>query len=137
MNWERETMDNMPAGVTRDGIVPGKYHYWIGASGKRYLHTVFEFEKLPDIDNAVFLAVRRERNGDRTVLGAGALGTAPGHSRHASCLGEARRRGADEVHLHLTCETAAQRQGVLDDLTVRHPALRPERTAPAARASAR
>src|SRR6478609_5390047 len=47
-----------------------RFWYWHGASGRRYIHSVYRPETCPPLPGAVFLAVRSLGNL-RTVLGAG------------------------------------------------------------------
>ncbi|TMJ38191.1 MAG: hypothetical protein E6G89_12780, partial [Alphaproteobacteria bacterium] len=49
---------------------PLGFWYWHGASGRRYIHSVYSPDSCPPLPGAVFLAVRR-LGALRTVLGAG------------------------------------------------------------------
>ncbi len=93
-----------------------RFHFWSGASGQRYVHTVYDLIDCPEVPAANFLLVRRDATGHRTVL---AIGTA----RHAAAslnLAEIRQRGArlgaNEVHVHLLAPSAQQRRLVELDL---------------------
>ena len=83
-----------------------RFHFWSGASGQRYVHTVYDLIDCPEFPAANFLLVHREKSGRRTVL-------AIGHATHAAGslnLAEIRQRGAelgaDEVHVHLLADNS-------------------------------
>ncbi|MGE3065693.1 MAG: hypothetical protein AB7K67_08895 [Hyphomicrobiaceae bacterium] len=95
---------------------PTRFQFWRGASGRRYVHSVYSLIECPPFPRVTYLLVRAERDGTRTVL----------HVGHGSDLSQtlnlARVRmrgaqlGANEVHLHLLSETESQRQLVVCDL---------------------
>ncbi len=120
MQTNHEIMGNMPAQVTRNRSFAGAFHYWCGSSGARYLHTVFDPDALPELDGAVYLAVRRDLDGRRTAIDAGIIDNRPGIARYGQALAHARHSGANEIHLHLMADTARQRRDVLDDIKRRH-----------------
>jgi hypothetical protein len=69
-----------------------RFHFWSGASGRRYVCGVFTPGKLPAYERAVALFVRK---ADRQVVGVAAGLT------DRSAIAE-----ADEVHVHLTSDGA-------------------------------
>lgn len=93
-----------------------RFHFWTGASGKRYVHTVYDLLECPALPAGNYVLVRLEPNGPRTVLSIGRVNS----SAHSLNLAEIRQRGAelgaDEVHLHLLAETAKQSRLVEFDL---------------------
>lgn len=96
------------------------FHYWRGASGKRYLHSVYTLIGCPALPKANYILVRRYTNGSRVALAFGqtkdeAISLNLAHLRYqgAKC-------GANEVHLHLLAETPEERALVEDDLTAAH-----------------
>ncbi len=128
MQTNHEMMGNMPAQVTRNRSFAGAFHYWYGRSGDRYLHTVFDPETLPELDGAVYLAVRKDLDGRRTVIDAGIIENVPAIVRYGQALAHARRSGANEIHLHLMADTTRQRRDILNDIRHRH--LAGQRTSP-------
>jgi hypothetical protein len=93
-----------------------RFHFWSGASGQRYVHTVYDLLDCPEVPAANFLLVRRDASGRRSVL-------AIGHLKHDAAslnLAELRHRGArlgaNEVHVHLLASTAEQRRKIELDL---------------------
>lgn len=77
------------------------FQFWTGASGARYVHSVYHLFECPPFDQANYVLVKRHDGGQRTVL---AIGRAS-HTASSLNLAEVRQRaaqlGANEVHLHL------------------------------------
>ena len=48
-----------------------RFHFWTGASGKRYVHTVYELLDCPALPAANYVLVRREPGARRKVLSIG------------------------------------------------------------------
>ena len=54
--------------------VPHDFRFWTGASGKRYVHTVYELLDCPALPAANYILVRREPGARRKVLSIGRVG---------------------------------------------------------------
>jgi hypothetical protein len=84
---------------------PHCFHFWTGASGKRYVHTVYNLIECPVLPAANVALVRRDAKGRRTVLAI----THVANDAPSLNLAEVRRRGAElganEVHVHLLADT--------------------------------
>ncbi|MGH6865108.1 MAG: hypothetical protein ACREDO_02770 [Methyloceanibacter sp.] len=96
------------------------FHYWRGASGRRYLHSVYSLRGCPALPQANYILVRRYEDGRRVALAFGqtkdcAVTLNLAHLRH-----EGAKRGANEVHIHLLAETGHDRALVEADLTDAH-----------------
>ena len=115
----RETLGNMPASINRECRAGDRFHYWLGRSGKRYLHTIFAVDECPCIENALFVAVKRDSRGHRQAIATGDFGIVPDLVMHGTKLAEARRRGANELHLHLMACGPSERSEALRDITSR------------------
>jgi hypothetical protein len=93
-----------------------RFHFWTGASGKRYVHTVYSLFDCPPLGLASYVLVRRASKTERQVLAIGRLS----HEQASLNLAEIRQRaatlGADEVHVHLLATTANECQAVEVDL---------------------
>jgi hypothetical protein len=96
--------------------IHGRFHFWRGASGKRYVHTVFSLIECPRLPEATYILARREPDGRRRLLRIGQL-TSDSPSLN---LAEIRQRGAtlgaNEVHVHLLADAPEQRRVVELDL---------------------
>lgn len=96
--------------------IGAKFHFWTGASGKRYVHTVYSLFDCPAVAAANYVLVRRKGVTQRVVLAIGRL--------QSDCAGlnlaEIRQRGAtlgaDEVHIHLLATSASESHAVEIDL---------------------
>jgi hypothetical protein len=96
------------------------FHYWRGASGRRYLHSVYTLIGCPGLPRASYILVRRWDDGSRTPLAFGqtkddAISLNLAHLRHQGA-----KLGANEVHIHLLAETPEERANVEGDLTEAH-----------------
>ena len=96
--------------------LPAGLHFWRGASGRRYAHTVYSLIECPPLPRAAYLLIRRNPAGRRQVLHIGS-----GESSAPSLnLARLRQRGAslgaNEVHVHFPAETPEQRRLVVYDL---------------------
>ncbi|MGL4395817.1 MAG: hypothetical protein ACRCS9_04695 [Hyphomicrobium sp.] len=93
-----------------------RFHFWTGASGKRYVHTVYSLFDCPPLGLANFVLVRRDGKTARSVLAIGRLNG----DNAAFNLSEIRQRGttlgADEIHVHLLATSAQECLAVEIDL---------------------
>jgi len=106
-----------PALVCAEAAFDQAFHYWRGASGRRYLHSVYSLVGCPALPQANFILVRRHEDGTREALVFGntkddAVSLNLAHLRH-----EGAKIGANEVHIHLLADTARARRFVEADLT--------------------
>jgi hypothetical protein len=109
-----------PALVCSESAFAQAFHYWRGASGKRYLHSVYSLIGCPALPQANYILVRRYDDGSRVALALGqtkdeAISLNLAHLRY-----EGAKCGANEVHLHLLAETPESRALVEDDLATAH-----------------
>jgi hypothetical protein len=110
---------NEPALICREKLVAQPYHYWRGASGARYLHSVYSLRDCPALPKATYIIVRRDNDGTRRPLKIGQT------VEDADTLNLARLRhlgaklGGNEVHIHLLAESSEERDMVEADLSLR------------------
>lgn len=94
----------------------GRFHFWSGASGRRYVHTIYNLIECPAIPAGNYVLVHRDGEGRRLVLAVGRVG----HAAASLNLAEIRRRGAElganEVHVHLLAPNAKQSRLIETDL---------------------
>ena len=95
-----------------------RFVFWRGASGKRYLCTIYDVDHVPDYAEVVALFVRRCLGGSRMAVHVEQV-EAPFTADRLSLLGKARELGLDEVHLHFLAGTPPERRRVLFDLKAR------------------
>lgn len=93
-----------------------RFHFWSGASTKRYVHTVYSLLECPEMSSGTFVLVRRDDQGRRVALSFGRLT----HASASLNLAEIRQRGAmlgaNEVHIHLLAATDHEMKLVEFDL---------------------
>ena len=113
-------VNNRPlASLTRTGLEK-LFHCWIGASGRRYICSIYAFSGDPlaeppafDCRRAVVAAVRRDQAGP-VVLFVFQPRDADDFRRRTQ---RARARGASEWHVHLLAETPEARAFAVIDLS--------------------
>lgn len=87
----------------------GRFAYWRGRSGRRYIHTVYALGECPPLPGGVYVAVARDAFGRRRAVAAGRL--SPLWDLAASVPA-----GCEEVHVHLLAGTDAEAQAAAEDL---------------------
>ena len=60
-----------PALVCSEAAFAQAFHYWRGASGRRYLHSVYTLIGCPALPRANYILVRRYEDGRRLALAFG------------------------------------------------------------------
>jgi hypothetical protein len=93
-----------------------RFHFWSGASSRRYVHSVYSLVDCPEIPAANFLLVHRDDKGHRSVLAIGHLTHDAGSLNLAELRHRGARLGANEVHVHLLGGSAQQRRLIELDL---------------------
>jgi hypothetical protein len=110
-----------PLAALAGGALGRRFWFWQGASGRRYICSIFPFEaadaveSLPHYTQAVVAAVA-VRAGGRRVRFVTDIDEAP--DRFWAKMRDI--RGIAEFHVHLLAGTAAQRQTVCADLSAFH-----------------
>lgn len=99
-----------------------RFLHWRGASGRRYLFSIFPLHRATSIDeaprfhDAVVLAVVRDAAGERRILVADETGALPDLFYTSAQLRDAVAAGANEIHVHLLAESVSGRAALLRDL---------------------
>ena len=105
-----------PARSVKKSQFGKRFYYWLGASGERYLHTVFPLEADFHSPGANLMIVRHTQGGERSVLFVGRAGQLSAdeidHLRH--------HQGANEQHIHLMAVGDTAINKVANDLSRRH-----------------
>ena len=103
------------ATLASDPQFADRFWYWHGASGEKYIHSVYAPDQCPPLPGAVYVAVRR-RGGLRTALWVGRFQPfwdGPLALAEAQRLGS---MGADEIHVHLLAGSSLAAEDILADL---------------------
>lgn len=110
---------NEPALVCREAQITQPFHYWRGASGARYLHTVFPLVDCPLMQKVNYILVRRDADGTRRPLDIGRTVSDADSLNLALLRHKAASLGANEIHIHFLSETDSARAAVEADLAAR------------------
>jgi hypothetical protein len=109
-----------PALVCSEANFARAFHYWRGASGRRYLHSVYSLVGCPAMPRANYILVRRYEDGTRAALAFGQTRDETASLNLAHLRHQGAKCGANEVHIHLLAETAEERGKVETDLLAAH-----------------
>jgi len=109
-----ESLDALDGEVLAD-----RFRSWVGASGRRYIFSVFDPADCPAYCGAVLIAALVEANGERRAIHCVDTGEfpEPALSNVMRACSAAKQRF--EFHLHLLAKTASERRSVLEDLNAR------------------
>jgi hypothetical protein len=92
------------------------FQFWSGATGTRYVHTIYSLIECPPVAASNYILVKRHSDGRRTVLSIGRLV----NECATLNLAEIRRRsaelGANEVHIHMLADGLTELQAIEADL---------------------
>jgi hypothetical protein len=117
-----------PQHVSINGMYPEqppRFHFWTGASGKRYVHTVYSLFDCPTLEDANYILVRRSDRAKRAVLAIGRLSNNCPSENLAEIRQHAAALGADEVHVHLLASSNQEAEAVEADLITAQFSLAP------------
>jgi DNA-binding Lrp family transcriptional regulator len=89
-----------------------RFWYWRGASGRSYIHSIYQAESCPPLAGAVFVLVRVS-NGRRRAV---AVGRFPECVEGRSDLSFNGNHRAEEIHVHLLARDREAACAVLRDL---------------------
>jgi hypothetical protein len=114
-------MDGEPlAALTGDTLSP-RFCAWRGASGRRYIVSIYEPQSCPAYCDAVLITVAVGIDGRRRALTFADTGVFPEPllARMARSLPAA--AGRMEFHLHLLASSSSERRAALEDLAAAAP----------------
>ncbi|MEZ5775341.1 MAG: hypothetical protein R3D33_11765 [Hyphomicrobiaceae bacterium] len=80
------------------------FHFWLGASGRRYVHTVYSLIECPEVAAANYVIARRHADGSIEALSIARTSTSAPSLNLAEIRRRAAQLGGNEVHLHLLAE---------------------------------
>ncbi len=115
-----ETDGEPLAALAGEALAP-RFRSWRGASGRRYIVSVYDADACPAYCDAVLIAAAVDPDGRRRPLALADTGVFP-----EPVLARARRSLSEiaervEFHLHLLAASSAQRRAALDDLSAACP----------------
>ena len=110
-----QNIKNTPSAIAQDARFSDRFQYWSGRSGRRYIFSIYTARACPPLPGAIYLAVRKNPCGARSVL---AIGRMPQvwETAHGSAARLFRDTGADEIHVHLLADGEKAAESVIGDL---------------------
>ena len=110
-----ENIKNTTSAASENLPLGGRFHYWTGQSGNRYIFSIYKPGACPPLPGAVYVIANRRPDGSRDAL---AIGRFPEiwecASNEAAKLIKA--SGGDEVHVHLLAESDRDAEDIVCDL---------------------
>jgi hypothetical protein len=101
---------SLPQTILSEAQGADRFWFWRGASGRKYIHSIYAMGQCPPVPGAVYVAVR----------GVGSQRRAVAVGRFASVWDDDwslfHRVKADEVHVHLLARDHAHAEAILGDL---------------------
>ena len=91
-----------------------RFFFWTGASGKRYIHSVYAVDDCPPLPGAVFIEVMKLPCGNRKAVRAGRFPPFWDVTPATSSRGRSGR--VSEVHVHLLASDDKSSESILADL---------------------
>jgi hypothetical protein len=102
--------------VAAPAVGEPRFHFWSGASGQRYVHTIYSLLECPELPAGNFVLVCRTSTGRRLAMSVGRTTQLCTSLNLAEVRQRAAAIGANEVHVHLLAETAHQSKLIEFDL---------------------
>jgi hypothetical protein len=116
----------LSATLPEDSGLGERFWYWRGASGRRYIHSIYRRDLCPPVPGAVFVIVSL-RGGMRRATSVGRF---PSETAVANAIPKADFSDEEEIHVHLLAREEEAAEQVLGDLqaamNITAPAVRPE-----------
>lgn len=103
---------SLSATLAEDPGLGERFWYWRGASGQRYIHSIYARDLCPQVPLAVFVLVRSS-GGVRRAVAVGRFDAAGMMSLPAMAAGP---RDEEEIHVHLLAREEEGAERVLRDL---------------------
>lgn len=102
--------------LSRAAVHSDRYCLWMGASGQKYVHSVFSLVECPEVSAANYVLVRRSSDGTIAECRVGRVD----HDTPSLNLAEIRHKGAifgaTEVHVHLLADTVKRGKLIAFDI---------------------
>jgi hypothetical protein len=93
------------------------FTFWSGASGARYVHTIYELRDCPDLPSANIVLVRRRASGSMDIARICRVENETMSLNLAEIRRLAAQLGANEVHVHLLARDDIERAQIERDIS--------------------
>jgi hypothetical protein len=93
-----------------------RFRSWRGASGRRYIFSVFDRQSCPPYEHVVAMIVARDPDGERRIVFIDDTGCFPDLALAKAVKGIAAEREV-ELHVHLLATSCTERAAMIADLS--------------------
>ena len=111
----RESEAQPLAALERSDLA-GRYSHWLGASGRRYMFSVYAPAACPAYCDAVLVVAKVDAYGRRSIVAIEDTGEFPDPAVSRAARIARAAGGKVELHLHLLAASRAQRREAIADL---------------------
>ncbi len=112
-------IDTAPAAEHAD-VSNTQFHFWTGASGRRYVHTTYSLMTCPELPDGNYILARVDAEGRRNALAVGRTTHRSQSLNLAEIRQHAAKLGANEVHVHLLASNAKHAKLIEYDIRASH-----------------
>jgi hypothetical protein len=105
-----------PLRALAGGALGARFRSWRGASGRRYVFSVYDQHSCPTFEHAVALIATVGRSGERRAIAVEDTGCFPDISL-AKAAARIPSGDACEVHIHLLATSRTERAALIADLS--------------------
>lgn len=116
LNPVEQINPNQPLTISNDADLENAFHFWQGASGKRYIHSVYSLVNCPELPKTNYVLVHRDENSECKALCIGDTKDSAASLNLAFLRHNAARLGANEIHVHVMTKNKYEREMVRLDL---------------------
>ncbi len=114
--WHLREPESAPLSVLASEGLGGRFRFWRGASGRRFMFSVYASEACPAYDQAVLVGAAVEPDGARRILFIADTGAFPEPVLDRARRTLAKARNKVEFHVHLLALSPRERMAVIADL---------------------
>jgi hypothetical protein len=110
-------VDNRELSALAGDSLAGRFRHWRGASGRRYIFSVYDPDSCPAYDGVVLIGAAIDENNERRIIFVADTGILPD-----VVLARAREKAAAcdcavEFHVHLLASSHRERAAAIADLS--------------------
>jgi hypothetical protein len=110
-------VDNRELSALAGDSLAGRFRHWRGASGRRYIFSVYDPDSCPAYDGVVLIGAAIDENNERRIIFVADTGILPD-----VVLARAREKAAAcdcavEFHVHLLASSRRERAAAIADLS--------------------
>jgi len=106
----------LPLAALERSDLAGRYSHWLGASGRRYMFSVYAPSSCPAYCDAVLVVAKVDVYGRRSIVAIEDTGAFPDPAVSRAAHMALAAGGKAELHLHLLAASRAQRREAIADL---------------------